>query len=254
MCQKKIDSLLFDKVNSLDCEDEFKLVLSYALERGKRIRAQLVYAFGEIVEVDSNKLDAMACAIETIHSYSLIHDDLPSMDNDDYRRGKLSCHKKYGEGMAILAGDALHSLSFDWILNSNSIGIDEKIKCCQQLLLASGCEGMIRGQYLDITMDKNKENSDGLMVCNQLKTGKLYQSCAALPLSCVSNTIFNNFKDLLSIAETFGILYQMLDDHKDQENSYTPAQNLLHELNTKVEKINHGNNQLKQIIAAYLIM
>ena len=125
--------------------------MNYSLEAGgKRIRPVLVYAFCSALGGDYRKACAPAAAIEMIHTFSLIHDDLPAMDNDDFRRGKPSCHKAFGEAMAILAGDALSVLPFEIIANADELSSEQKVKMISCLAKAVGREGMIGGQVQDV--------------------------------------------------------------------------------------------------------
>ena len=133
-------------------ESDLNEAIRYSiLNGGKRIRSTLVFAIAEIVEVDPIAIEKIVCAIEFLHAYSLVHDDMPCMDNDDLRRGKLSCHKKFGESTALLAGDALQSLAFS-CLSCPSLPIkpEKRLEIIHIFSNAIGLKGMAKGQALDI--------------------------------------------------------------------------------------------------------
>lgn len=190
--------------------------MNYSLEAGgKRIRPVLVYAFCNALGGDYRKAAAPAAAIEMIHTFSLIHDDLPAMDNDDYRRGKLSCHKAFGEAMAILAGDALSVQPFEIIANDESLSSEQKVKIISCLAKAVGREGMIGGQVIDM---ENEERSDvdeaNLRNMYRHKTGQL------IAVSCIMGCICAGADDetIQSAADygfRLGLAFQIIDDILD---------------------------------------
>ncbi|MBO5105081.1 MAG: polyprenyl synthetase family protein, partial [Ruminococcus sp.] len=164
-------------VHTSETEPQKNLIdaMNYSLEAGgKRIRPVLVYAFCEALGTDYRKATAPACAIEMIHTFSLIHDDLPSMDNDDFRRGKPSCHKAFGEAMAVLAGDALSVLPFGIIADDDYLSPEKKIRIISELAKAVGRDGMIGGQVIDME-NETKDNVDEKNLRNmyRCKTGQL---------------------------------------------------------------------------------
>ena len=139
-----------------------KSAMRYAVEDGgKRIRPVLSFATGELLGIEKEEMEEIALAIEMIHSYSLVHDDLPCMDNDDYRRGKLSTHKKFGEAYGVLAGDALLNFAFEIMLSKKAINIDY-IKAVKFIAKCSGYSGMIGGQTLDMAAEKFEKNEKSL--------------------------------------------------------------------------------------------
>ena len=144
------------------------------LNGGKRLRPILVYLTGELGNADRNSLDVLASSIELVHCYSLIHDDLPSMDNDDLRRGNPTTHKKYDEATAILAGDALQPLAFEWLSKINSSN-DKKISMIYSLSRACGYLGMVGGQIKDIHSEEIKD-VQSLDLMHSQKTGRLIQT------------------------------------------------------------------------------
>lgn len=190
--------------------------MNYSLEAGgKRIRPVLVYAFCEMLGGDIRKAAAPGSAIEMIHTFSLIHDDLPAMDNDDFRRGKPSCHKAYGEAMAILAGDALSVLPFEIIADDEALTAGQKVKIISVLSKAVGRNGMIGGQVTDM---ENEERSDvdeaNLRHMYRNKTGQL------IAVSCVMGGICADAsQEQLDTAAEYGyklgLAFQIIDDVLD---------------------------------------
>ena len=159
-----------------------------------------------------------ACAVEMVHAYSLVHDDLPCMDNDDMRRGKPSNHKAYGEALALLAGDSLLTKAF-WALSTNSnCSSSANAKAVEILSCAAGCDGMIGGQTIDIKAEKSKLDFDTLLRLHSLKTGKLI--CASAMLGCVAAGVCDGerFDSAKTYAEKIGLAFQIVDDILDYEN------------------------------------
>ncbi len=193
--------------------------MAYAVfNGGKRIRPLLVYAIGHVLDVAYEKLDAAACSVEMIHSYSLIHDDLPAMDNADLRRGKPACHKAYGEAMAILAGDALQAFVFQLLaIHPSSLNTEQRLAMVIALSEASGPYGMAAGQALDITiMDKNIA-LDKLTHMNQLKTGALLRASIKLGMLAAPPQDEKTQFALEEYAECIGLAFQIQDDLLDME-------------------------------------
>ena len=185
------------------------------LNGGKRLRPLLVYMTGEILGAPLEALDIPACAIEQIHSFSLIHDDLPALDNDDLRRGKPSCHKAFDEAIAILAGDALQPLAFD-VLSSQTplLTAEQQIKMIQTL--SKACRKMVIGQALDIA-NPQQPSEETFTHINQAKTGALIEASVNL------GAITANCKDELTLnalsqyAQYVGLAFQIHDDIADFE-------------------------------------
>ncbi|MDE7098623.1 MAG: polyprenyl synthetase family protein [Ruminococcus sp.] len=190
--------------------------MNYSLEAGgKRIRPVLVFAFCEALGVKKEIASAPACAIEMEHTFSLIHDDLPAMDNDDFRRGKPSCHKKFGEAMAILAGDALSILPFEIIADAPELTPEQKVMIISVLANSVGRDGMIGGQVIDMEnescTDIDEENLRNMYRC---KTGQL------LAVSCVMGAICADASNetMRAAAEygfRLGFAFQVIDDILD---------------------------------------
>ena len=213
--QAKIDSRL-DIILSENGQlyDEVSKACRYAvLNGGKRIRPILLLEFYKLCGCIDDCAYNFACALEMIHSYSLVHDDLPCMDNDDLRRGKPSCHKAYGEGMALLCGDALLTEAFS--VSSKTLGIpsDRITKALLHLASSSGINGMIGGQVIDMS-DYSGSDDDVLFEMYRLKTGALLKTACAI--GCI---LAGADDEHISIAEKFGekvgIAFQIIDDILD---------------------------------------
>lgn len=183
------------------------------LAGGKRIRPVLALAVNEIFAGEVNQVLPFACAIEMIHTYSLIHDDLPAMDNDDYRRGKLTNHKVFGEGIAVLAGDALLNKAFEIMaetLSDNTI-IERKIKAMQEIAAASGVKGMIGGQIIDIESEGKQLSEENLRYMHSLKTGRLIE-CSALAGVIIAGGSNQDRERIYCYAQNLGLAFQIRDD------------------------------------------
>ena len=189
---------------------------------GKKIRSKLIVDVGKIFNVKYRNLIYLAAAVECIHAYSLIHDDLPCMDNDNLRRGKLSTHKKFGESTAILAGNSLLTIAFE-ILSSKNLNVNEKIKINLINLISktSGHSGIAGGQYLDLNFEHKKIPIKKIIEMQIKKTGKLFSFCCAAPiLISKKNTHLNNFDKL---GSEIGLLFQIADDIIDYKGSTKKA-------------------------------
>ncbi len=190
--------------------------MNYSLRAGgKRIRPALVYAFCEALGGEMEMASAPACAIEMIHTFSLIHDDLPAMDNDDFRRGKPSCHKAFGEAMAILAGDALSVLPFEIIADTPAITAEQKVLIISVLANSVGRDGMIGGQVIDMENEERTDvDEDNLRNMYRCKTGQL------IAVSCVMGAICADADNetIRAAAEygmRLGFAFQVIDDILD---------------------------------------
>jgi farnesyl diphosphate synthase len=179
---------------------------------GKRFRSSIIVNTGKIFNIDYKKLIAISAAVECIHSYSLIHDDLPAMDNDDLRRGKPSTHKKFNEFAAILAGNSLLTLGFE-ILSSKSLELPPKIKSelIRTLAAYSGLSGLAGGQYLDLTYEKRKVSKKKIINMQINKTGKLFAFCCE-SAGIIKGLKLKKRKELKSIGLDIGLLFQIADD------------------------------------------
>lgn len=215
--QKRIHNILQEYFDRQE-ESLLKNACEYSLlNGGKRIRSLLVYAVGED-ELIENKfhLDQIALSIELIHAYSLIHDDLPAMDDDPLRRGKPSCHIKFTEGQAILAGDALQSLAFE-ILSSRDFDINDsiKIKIINTLSRAIGLFGMAQGQSLDLISNNNHSSIDLLENLQELKTGALIKASCLMPYLLSANPNKSDETCMINIGGYIGKIFQITDDILD---------------------------------------
>lgn len=191
-------------------------VISYStLAGGKRFRPILVYLVNNSLGADIKTADSAACAIEFIHIYSLIHDDLPAMDDDDIRHNQPSCHIAYGEAMAILAGDALQTLAFDIIIKDTTLSATQRLDILASLTNHAGISGMVAGQDLDLHCNKDSIDIDYLECSYKYKTASLLR-CAATLGAITSNEYDNNllasFDDM---ALNIGLAYQIQDDILD---------------------------------------
>lgn len=184
---------------------------------GKRIRPVMVYAAGEAVGADIDTLDTPACAVEMIHTYSLIHDDLPAMDNDDLRRGQPTCHKAFDEATAILAGDALQALAFEIMAGKNNCHANpaRQFEMLQLLAEASGSSGMAGGQAIDLASVGKTLTLEQLEAMHRLKTGALIRASIQLGAMCQPDTDNRTLAILASYADCIGLSFQIQDDILD---------------------------------------
>ena len=185
---------------------------------GKKIRSKIIVDVGKIFSVPYYHLVRVGAAVECIHAYSLIHDDLPCMDNDDLRRGKLSTHKKFGEATAVLAGNSLLTLAFE-ILSEKSFKISEnkKSKLINLLSNTSGHLGIAGGQYLDLNFEKKRVSKKKIIDMQLNKTGKLFSFSTIAPLIIANkSTKINQFK---KIGLDIGLLFQIVDDFLDYKGN-----------------------------------
>ncbi len=189
--------------------------MNYSLMAGgKRLRPILIMAAADALGVDGEKFLRVATSIEFIHTYSLIHDDLPAMDNDDYRRGKLTNHKVFGEDLAILAGDALLTMAFEIIATDKDIDDKTKVKLITELSIASGAEGMVGGQVIDMQSENKAIDMATLKKMHAAKTGALF--CAAIRMGAIlAGANDKQLADLTQYARQFGLAFQITDDILD---------------------------------------
>jgi farnesyl diphosphate synthase len=198
--------------------------IHYALfPGGKRIRPIFVYLAGELIDVNLNVLDVIAAALELTHCYSLIHDDLPAMDDDDLRRGKPSCHKAFDEATAILVGDGMQALAIEVLLTrlSSLLNASQVITITQILVKASGVSGMVSGQSLDLSeLAKSSVTEEHLREIHLLKTGRLILACFEMVLAAQTPVDELTEAALKTYARHIGLVFQMQDDYLDR---YAPA-------------------------------
>jgi farnesyl diphosphate synthase len=189
------------------------------LGKGKRVRPVLVYGAGQAVGADPACLDAPACAVELIHAYSLVHDDLPAMDNDDLRRGLPTCHKAYDEAIAVLVGDALQTLAFRTLSHDEALQApaEMKLRMIDELALASGSRGMAGGQALDIEAVGRDIDLAQLENMHIHKTGALIRASVRLGALCAGDVPQEKFNRLDRYAKCVGLAFQVRDDILDVE-------------------------------------
>jgi farnesyl diphosphate synthase len=179
---------------------------------GKKIRSKVLIDFGSLLSIEYKTLIAIGASVECIHAYSLIHDDLPCMDNDKIRRGKPSTHIKFGESTAVLAGNSLLTMAFE-ILSSPTLKISEKIKInlIKKISECSGHLGIAGGQYLDLSYEKKKISKNKIIEMEIKKTGKLFSFCCAAP-AIIKNKNIKEIKFFENIGSDIGLLFQIADD------------------------------------------
>lgn len=195
--------------------------MRYACDGGKRLRALLVYAAGETLGLEPQALDAPAAAVELIHAYSLVHDDLPAMDDDDLRRGRPTVHKAYDEATAILVGDALQTLAFT-VLARNSVanlGAAQKLAMIDVLAEASGSRGMVGGQAIDLQSEGKDLSLPELETLHIHKTGALIRTSLKLACHAASNLDQAKAEALDRYGKCIGLAFQIQDDVLDIEGS-----------------------------------
>ena len=212
---KKIDNFL---INYLNRQDKSLLInpMKYGvISGGKKIRSTLILNAGKIFNLSQRKLINICAAVECIHSYSLIHDDLPCMDNDAFRRGKPSTHKKFGEASAVLAGNSLLTLAFEIIADKKCIiNPYQKNDLIQYLAFCSGHTGIAGGQELDLKFENKKKTLNQILVMQTKKTGKLFNFCL-YAVGVLANKNIKEKKFLSILGEEIGLLFQLTDDFLD---------------------------------------
>ena len=215
--EKFLDNLL-----SIKTPNKLQEAMRYSvLVGGKRLRPSLTYITSELgpKQIKSETVDVVAASVELIHCYSLIHDDLPSMDDDSLRRGNPTCHVAFGEDIAILAGDALQTLSTDIIVRCPDLSDNEKVNILKQISSACGWSGMVEGQLIDISNDRSLKEED-LDNMHKKKTGELIK--ASLVVGCILSGINKDqIKIIKDYGEKIGLAFQIIDDLIDLEDSNT---------------------------------
>ena len=211
--QKRINSQINTYFSSNSLIQE---AMNFSLSApGKRVRPILIYLVGDIYNISLERLDSLALASEIIHTYSLVHDDLPCMDDDDLRRGQPTLHKKYSESTAVLAGDAMQSLAVQIILEDKKLSNELKVSILKLLMEKVGYKGMILGQEQDISFEKKSVNKEEIIQMNYLKTGLLIEFSILAPL-LIADVEENDWN---IIARNVGIAFQLIDDLLDLEES-----------------------------------
>ena len=217
--QRKMD-LINQQLNEIYTENmalnkDLAKAMNYSLMAGgKRLRPILIMAAADALGVDGEKFLRLSTSIEFIHTYSLIHDDLPAMDNDDYRRGKLTNHKVFGEALAILAGDALLTMAFEIIATDKNVAAETKVKIITEMSKAAGAEGMVGGQVIDMQSENKKIDIQTLKQMHAAKTGALF--CAAIRSGAIlAGADEKQLANLTEYARQFVLAFQITDDILD---------------------------------------
>jgi geranylgeranyl diphosphate synthase type II len=188
------------------------------LAGGKRIRPVLVLATADAIGLDPEAMLPLAAALELIHTYSLIHDDLPAMDDDDLRRGRLTCHKAFGEDVAILAGDGLYAEAFRLLLSEQRGAAADVLAAACELAAATGVQGMVGGQYLDVAATA-EAGAVGLRRLHELKTGRLIAASVECVLLLAGDRRPGTMTFYRAFASELGVLFQIVDDVLDVTGS-----------------------------------
>ena len=202
-------------------KSELIIPMQYGLfSGGKKIRSKILIDVGSLFKINYQSLIMIGSAIECIHAYSLIHDDLPCMDNDSIRRGKPSTHKKFGESTAVLAGNSLLTMAFE-ILSHKSLNISEKSKnnLINKISESSGHLGIAGGQYLDLNYEHKKVSKKKIIEMEIKKTGKLFSFCCVAPL-ILKNKSIKEIKRFEDIGADIGLLFQVADDLIDHKGNF----------------------------------
>lgn len=205
---------------------------------GKRIRPFLIIELSKILKIKKDHYMRLALAAELVHAYSLIHDDLPGMDNDDLRRGKPTTHKKYGEATAILAGNSLLTLSFQ-LLSDPTVSVSPSIKLniIHSLSKISGYKGLAGGQSYDLLFEKKAVNEKQIIKMHELKTARLFEFCMMAPLILSNSKARKKMKELRTYGKNFGLIFQATDDLLD----FIGKKKILGKSTQKDFKKNKGN-------------
>lgn len=195
--------------------------MRYASEGGKRLRPLLVYAAGEVLGLPARALDAPACAVELVHVYSLVHDDLPAMDDDDLRRGRATTHKAYDDATAILVGDALQALAFYVLAHDHDGGLEpaQRLNMIEVLADAAGSRGMVGGQAIDLESEDKSLTLPELEALHIHKTGAMIRAC--LRLACLAKSPLDtaHLEALDRYGKCIGLAFQIQDDVLDIEGN-----------------------------------
>ena len=246
--QQRVDQFLKNYIKSNNIIDES---IVYALEApGKRVRPTLLYLVSDALSLELGHADAIAGSLETIHTYSLVHDDLPCMDDDDLRRGQPSLHKKYNEATAVLAGDAMQSMAIEMLLDNHHFSEKQNNLLAKMLLETIGSKGMILGQALDIEYESREANESEILLMCELKTGVLIEFCFLAPLM-IADATNEKWKRLGKIV---GISFQLIDDLLDlQETSENLGKKSQKDIirNKKNYPISFGEKKTVELLETY---
>jgi len=215
----RCNTVLQEKVHQQPDISTLKDAIAYSINNGgKRFRPALVYSTLEALGCEHSLGDDLAAAIECMHTYSLIHDDLPAMDDDELRRGQPTCHIKFDEATAILAGDALQALAFELIADSDKLSDKQKVKTIQVLAKASGAAGMVGGQAHDLASEGRQLNQTELEQVHNKKTGALIAASTEMA-AIAANAPEQTYQALKEFSLTLGLAFQVADDILDITSS-----------------------------------
>lgn len=219
-CQIRIDSYLGQRLHTDQPRlDRLFSAIRYSVTNGgKRIRPMLAYASCEALQGDAARADVVAAAVEMIHAYSLIHDDLPAMDDDDLRRGQPTCHRAFDEATAILAGDALHAMAFDWLADAAVFDPAVRLRMIQLLAFAAGPGGMVGGQAIDLGAVGQALDIAALENMHRQKTGALIRAAVQLGALASGQVSEAHLLALGTYADCIGLAFQVQDDIIDIES------------------------------------
>lgn len=218
--REDFENYLAQYLKELKVPERLKEAMAYsALDGGKRIRPLLVFAGGKLSNTKDECLYPISAAIEMIHCYSLVHDDLPAMDNDDFRRGKPSNHKAYDEATAILVGDALLTEAFSLLANNAYFSAEITLKLIQMLSKASGALGMIKGQFLDMQAEQKPTTLDELKEIHNHKTGAIIQASILMGYIVGEQSSPKLLENLTDFSQKVGLMFQIQDDILDATSS-----------------------------------
>ena len=216
----RINKALFKTLPKKEISKVTEAIHYSVMNGGKRIRPQIILILSELlsVEISNDNVDLIAAAGELIHCYSLIHDDLPAMDDDDFRRGQLSCHKKFDEATAILTGDAIQPLSLEVLtsIQDPNLKDETKLKIINLFARACGPEGMVEGQNRDILSENKVLTEEELDEIHYLKTGKLIEACVMCVCLIKKNIDDITIDKLIEFSNKFGLAFQIRDDILDE--------------------------------------
>ena len=217
--QTRIERALAERLPAADVEPtRLHAAMRYSvLNGGKRVRPMLLLSTARTLGLSESEVEAAACAIELVHAYSLVHDDLPAMDDDDLRRGRPTCHRAYDEATAVLAGDALQSLAFQLLASDASLpaAAEIRVRLIQLLAEASGPAGMAGGQAIDIAVQGRRLTIDEIEAMHARKTGALIRASVMMGAACAAEIAEHELEALAAFAAPIGLAFQIQDDLLD---------------------------------------